>query len=546
MSFKPMKETPVKVFCGMILAFLVCVMPSSAQEPHQARVEVPVSYVAASTIYLEAGTDLGIAVGDSVVVMHGDTVLARCAITAVAARSASARYSAPGLMGKQKLTAVISLTPQARSAEPQGGREVSSDGPDSTQIARRASELRSGENVLTGRVSAGFNGSFAENSKLNLAQPFADVRMSMKNIAGTAWNIDLNNHFALDLKDDYAKYNNSKGAANRLFRLSASHVRPDDPYGINVGRTTSLMVPSMGTFDGAEVFGRAAGITLGVAGGHDATAEMITGSTKAQKLGVFGAYTTGPDMLHKYDGSLAYIRESEGGTLQRVYAAVSNNLSLGPEWFILQSAELDLQSISSGSVQNGMTLSNVFAFVQYAPTTAMNFSLGYDAVRQVYPLGMAAVLVDSLMDRNLEHSLRGNATVRLLEDLTMYAYGGFSARGGGVKSGTLLGVSLRNRNLFHWKMNGSVKLDFNTGPFATVKTYTVQADKPIGRLDASVSASMQKITIDQLMQSYSSYRGTVSLSYVFPQGYFVSMSGDGRLDDTMNGVRFFLEAGLRF
>ncbi len=142
-----------------------------------------VSYVAASVVYINAGREGHLAVGDTVKIYRGPSEIGSVLITAVSKRSSSAQILQQTVSITMGDDAVIE---KELPDEQPVVTVVQISQKDSAEVpaSDRSSELSvsSTENIVSGRVSLQYIGTIAEDSRLNLNQPSGVLRLNIQNL----------------------------------------------------------------------------------------------------------------------------------------------------------------------------------------------------------------------------------------------------------------------------------------------------------------------------------------------------------------------------
>lgn len=216
-----------------------------------------VSYVAGSSIYLEAGRERGLAEGDTVSVGGAGGI--RLRVTAVSSRRA---------VCEALPTAASSATPRVgdlvyfrRGPSDSGAAAGSSSGPSGAAVtpapvadssATEAPALRSmgGRRAIRGRAGVGYLR--VEGAGTDYSRPTADLRIEGR----TAWGAPID--FVADVRGHRLERAGTTESAARVYRLSATMAADDGGRRFTAGRQSLPLATAPGQFDGAsfEMTGR--------------------------------------------------------------------------------------------------------------------------------------------------------------------------------------------------------------------------------------------------------------------------------------------------
>ena len=535
-----------RIVCIIIVAFLMRSAPAYSQA--QKKVQSAISYIADSTVYVDAGREQGMAVGDTLHVVHARKEIGVVVITAVA------RYSSAAQIVVQRVPFAVGDKAVAQ-LELVGGA-LGRVGPDTVQAAaasmpplpaadRPASAPA--ENIVRGRIVLQYNAILAEESKFNMNQPAASARLSVANLWGTGMRLSLNARSYYDLSNYYAIYGSRNGLESRAYELSLVQDSPDATVGYGLGRLSSRYVGGMGSFDGAQFYYRIGKFTAGVLGGAQVVDRTLTFSQSATKGSFFLNYHDGTDVFHQYDGTIAYGRQMVGSNLDRQFLYLQNTLSLGARLMVYESSEIELNDIANGIRTSAFKFSNTFVNVNYQPNDWLSTNAGYDALRSVYLFETMRSIPDSLFDRSLAQGFRASATVFLPLSMTISAHARYGSRQGGYRDSHSLGGSLRVYDLFDSDIDAGIRYTNFVGAYADGNNIALELDRSFGSsLSAGLRYDRNTYNVSLLRQVYMTQTATADVFYKISSDWFTSLSGDYIYDPTMNSFRLYVELGFRY
>ncbi len=522
-------------FVMSALAWLFFSAAAAAQTPRT----IPVTYVADSSVYLGGGAQDSLAVGDTLRVLRGDTLVATVVVVAVSeqsALSAPVEVFRPIVMGDRALAV---MRPGGRASVTRAGVPA-----ERTRSAYASPPAPSSENVVSGIVGVQYDGIIAADSRLSMNQPALLVRLSVANLAGSGLTLRMNDRSVYDLSNRYSQYDRTNGLTHRLYEFSLGRNVPGDAYGFGVGRLSLPSVAGFGLFDGAMTRASSGGFTVGVAGGADAQRQLVAGTADGSKAALFFGYRSGESVLERYEGTVAYVRQMVRGNIDREFLSLQNSAALGPQWYLFETSEFDLGNSAAGGK---LAFSNTLLSLSYRPEEHWTVSVSYDATRPVYLQETMKSIADSLLDRSLFQGVRGNVTGRIADDLTATLLGGYDARGANGGTGYLVGGALRSNDLLSSGVNGTLRYTDNTGVFAHTGTFMFGLDRMVGdALSLDARYTYNRMNVPALHQVYTMNVGTLDAYYLFSRRYYGSLSAEGVLDQTIDSARLWLEFGVRF
>jgi hypothetical protein len=522
----------------------LCVSIGGAQE----RQTCSLTYILKSVVYIDCGYDKQIAVGDTLTIFHAGNEIGTIIVTAVSRLSSAARIieqRVPFVAGDRAVEHRLANKETAAIISP-----VMPDSVSQSAINNRFMPNRkpvSGENIISGRASVQYSNILAEDSRFNLSQPAAAIRLDIRNLMGTGMQFTMNERSIFDASDLYALYGKQSGLKNRLYEFSLQRDTPYAIVGFGAGRLVSRYVGGMGAFDGAQVYYRYDNFTTGVLGGAQVVDRSLALDQEGTKGSIFVNYHTGPDIFHQYDGTVAYGRQMKNARLDREFLYLQHGLSLGPDLSLYESSEIELNDIANGVRSSAFKLSNTFLIVHYTPMEIVSTNIGYDAARSVYLFESMKLIPDSLFDRNLFQGFRADVSVRLPYLITVSANARLGTKTGESKNSQMLGGDIRMIDVLVIDMNAAVRYGKITGPYSTASDFTFDVDRTFFRdLTATVRVNYYRMTVSTVLQTFTTLTLGGDVYYRISPMWFASLGGEYLIDNTMNSLRVVTELGIRF
>jgi hypothetical protein len=536
----------VKIVCAVVVAFVATGSIVHAQGKKEVRWKI--SYIAGVTVYVDAGREQHLAVGDTLHIVRSQKEIGIVVITAVSGVSSAASIVV------QHGSFVVGDGAVAQPGIGEVSRaDARTDSPENTKrpvpqnLATSQLPPSPAENVLSGRVSLQYNAIFAEESKFNMNQPAASFRFNVANLMGTGMRLSLNARSYYDLSNNYTMYGGRNGLNSRAYEISLVQDSPDASLGYGLGRLTSRYVGGMGTFDGAQLYYHFDDFTAGILGGAQVVDRTLTFSQDGTKGSFFLNYHNGPDIFHQYDGTIAYGRQMVGSNLDRQFIYLQNSLSLGSRLMMYESSEIELNDIANGVRTSAFKFSNSFLNVNYQPADWLSANLGYDALRTVYLFETMKAIPDSLIDRNLNQGFRASATVYLPMSMTVSADARYGSRQGGYRDSHSFGGSIRTYDMVGSDIDGGVRYTNFVGAFSDGDNVSLDLDRSFGQnLTAELRFEYNKYHIPLFQQLYITRTALADIFYQLSSTWFMSINGEYLYDPTMTSFQFYGELGFRF
>ena len=539
-----------KIFLTIILFTSLFAAFGNSQTKKELRFAI--SYVASSVVYIDAGRERRIEVGDTLKIYNAGKEIGSVAVTAVSRRSSAAQIvsqKSPFSVGNEAVIVkeIVETIAGNEQAKTDTAASVKRDSSGASMKIPAVVIVQSTENIVSGRVGVQYNSITAENSRFNVSQPSTVLRLDVQNLFGTGVMLSFYDRSYYESKQAYAMYGSSSGLNHRIYEFTVQRDVAGSDYGYGFGRMTSRYVGGMGTFDGFQMFYRYDNFTAGVLGGAQVSNRSLSVNTNDTKASFFLNYRQGIDFFHQFDGTIAYGRQMVSSRLDREFIYLQNSLSLGPELSLYESTELELNDITNGVRTGALRLSNTFFTVNYYPVQWLTTSIGYDASRSVYLFESMKTISDTLIDKKILQGFRGSVTFRLPYFITLSTNGTYRTRSGNTRDAYNLGTSLRMSDILNSDVNAGVRYARIVGEFSEGNNYTVDFDRTFFyALSVSLRYDYYQYTIVSLKQTYTTQTATANLYYRLSKMWYTSLSMDGVFDTTMNSYRVFAEIGMRF
>jgi hypothetical protein len=507
----------------------------------------PVSYAAASAVYIAAGYEQHVDVGDTLKIFRDSKEIGNVAVTAVARRTSVAKILAqqiPFVVGDDAV--LMKEFPLQRNDTLAILKNDTTHTSESVNPVVRLEKTKS-DNLVSGRVALQLNEVIANDSRYNLTQPAALFRLNIQNLLGSGIQLSMDDRSYYDPTNSYTQYGNNSGAEHRLYELSLRQDLPDAPTGFGVGRMTSRFVGGMGTFDGFEFFYRQNAVTVGVLGGAQVNDPVSVLSNTGTKGSLFLNYRTGPDVFHYYDGTLAYGRQMVNNKLDREFLYVQNTFAINPTLSFYESSEIELDEITNSVLKPAFNLSNTIWSANYSPIEWFSANLGYDATRSVYLFETMKTIPDSLFNKNLLQGYRATVTFHLPLSMTLSENATYRARQDTTRDAHTVTTALRVTDIFDSGISPGIRYSSIVGEYSTGSDLAFDVDRTFfDNIDVSLRYDYSSASIALLRQTYTTKTLTASVYYAISLMWYASLTLDDVIDATLGDYQGLVEVGIRF
>lgn len=534
------------------LACILALIMVGVSLPAQVKKELtfPVSYVSSTTVYISAGRDDSLAVGDTLTIARGTKTVCSVIAVAVSRHSTAAQMLAgkgPVLVGDTaSITKTLVFYEEPRRDTVSSLLRTPQQEPSKREAQRKQTSVPD-QNIVSGRVALQYSGVFAEDPQFNIGQPSTLVRLEVAKLFGTNLRFSMYGRTYYDLSSNYNRYGDDTRLKIRMYEFTISDEQQGGLYGYSVGRVTSRFVGGMGTFDGAQIYYRMGDLTSGILYGAKVGDRTMSIDGDDRRGAFFLNYRNGPDFLHQYDGTIAYARQLLEGKLDREFIYLQNLATLGSQLNIYQSAEVETQEIKNGARKSAPKLSNTFFSINYYPVQWLSTNIGYDASKIVYLFETMKTTPDTLMDKNYLQGYRANVTVRFPYSISLSANGTYRSRKDDPRDARTLGSNLRISGIAGSEFNAGLRYMNIRGVYNDGNNITLDIDRTF-MYSLSVALRFDYYTYTLLAngQTYNTYTGTANINYRITREVYSAINLDRVWDPTMNSYRVYLEAGIRF
>ena len=535
-------------FILVVAGIILCNLPANAQV--RKLLAFPVTYVSSTAVYISAGSQDSLAVGDTLTIIHASKVICRVVAVALSRRSTAAQI----IWGTDSVTVgdMATITKILAAAEEPRRDTISVLLKNPLQPAPqreswRAADVSPAENIVSGRIALQYSGVLAEDSRFNISQPSMLMRLDVERLFGTGLRFSMYGRSYYDLSSNFNRYGDSTRLQIRMYDFTISNEQSDGLFGYSAGRITSRFVGGFGTFDGGQFYNRMGDFTSGILYGAKVADRTMAIDGDDRRGAFFVNYHTGPDFLHLYDGTIAYARQLYEGKLDREFFYIQNLAAIGPEFNLYHSAEIETQQISNGVRSTSPKISNTFLSINYYPLRWFSANLGYDASKPIYLFESMKTFSDTLLEKFYLQGYRANVTFRLPCSMVMSVNGAFRSKKDDPRDARTLGASFRMNGIAGSDYNAGVRYMNLHGVFNNGTNATLDIDKTFfTSLSVALRLDYYMYTLLVNSQTYKTYTATADIYYMISRDLYSSLNFDSVWDPTMNSYRIYIEAGMRW
>ena len=497
-----------------------------------------IKYISNEAIYVDLGKGDGIAIGDSLFIIRGKSLIALVQVKFASASSASCiilkSKSAPEV-GDKVIRRALSQEPAQRKKAKRVQRRIR---PKKHKKKNRIRGYISTQNYWKSSIGG---------SSISSFRPGIRARIRVENIAGT--------NFKLSLRQRSRMYRQTLPAgieeqgivwSHNLYEMSLRYESPDSPIELGVGRVYSPHIRGIGLVDGAYFSTKVLPMfRVGIAAGLEPD-NLNTGRSQIrQKFGTFVAFEAGSYEKQKLSSTLAVSASYEAGEINREFLYLSNNYYLKNRLTLYQSVEVDInREWRKSSEGSSLSFTNFFMNANLTLHENANMYFGFDARRNIRVYTYFN-LADSLFDNRVHKGL--NSGIRLRLPRKMQAGASFSLRFKGIRltntwySNLYWGIR-HFPSISHSIMArlSYVKTDFTTGYRPTI-THRMAITRKI-RLNSTMGAYIY----DTGGITSESYYADFQLHFSLARHYYFSSTFRRFFDTNLRSNALSAELGVQF
>ena len=507
-----------------------------------------VRYRSTDTVYLDGGRSAGLAEGDRLEVLEGETVVAVVEVTYLAEQSASCKLVSE--VGTVKAgQAVRPLKPAvvpAPTASPLPPTTPAS--PEPGPAPARTAKLPLWGRAFGG-ISIGYYKAIDDTpSALDFEQRTLRADITLVEMAGRPLTFSARFRSRQDIRAQALSLRTPQNQrVDRLYELSLRYDPPNQRFAAEVGRLGTSHFTSIGALDGALVrVGLFGPVQAGGFFGRRVEIDSFSAPGGGNKYGGFLRVAPG-GRWGSQEVQLAYIREDAAGDVSREYLSLESRFRSGSKLSIFERAELDLNNGWRSAVTSSQTqLTNVSISVNYRFTRQTSLQVAYDG-RRTYRDYFNRNVPENVFDELLHQGFRATLSHAKPQGLFASVGGGYRLREGDESASYSAFLSLNHPNLFGTRL--LVGLD-GSG-FRNITTEGVVANARVGKrfgaghqIDLLAGGTLYRV------RPTSEDRRTEWLRFMtrFELGHGVSLTGDAEYDlgDDLKGPRGLIELAHRF
>lgn len=505
-----------------------------------------VKYISSEFVYIDAGSEQGISIGDSLEVFRNYKKIAGLKVVYTAGHSASCKI----INQQMKLQVGDPVTHRMQK------KSANIDAPVKQQRKRTFDNTET-KGRKTSQTSV--SGSIALQAHIyqdissrgyDFLQPGLRFRLRAKDLWGKQ-KLGLRIRFRSRYDNRSRRLNYSVAKEEWRNRLSEAAIYFEDPaaaMNFRLGRIISNVFSGVGFIDGLMLKHNInSSWRWGIFAGSQPEWQYSGFQTSLQKYGMFVSYVYGQYGSQRFETNLSLAGVYHGSTVSRELVYLNSQYQSGRNWRFYQSMELDInRDWRKEKTGETLSLSGLYLTGNYRITNGLSAGLSYDS-RKNYYLYEYRTIADSLFDDAARRGLRANMTMKFLKDYRLLTHVGIRKRESESNYTYSYSVRIQKNNFFLKRMSLSTRLS----GFNNLFTSGLQSGLRVGKTFrngfstyASYNAYAYRFKADDSKRI--EQRAGFTTRMELPASLYLSADYNYNFGDDLQGHRVFAELGYRF
>jgi len=489
----------------MRTVFAILVILALALGAFAAEVRTIVKHVSASTVYLDQGKKAGIAAGDTVTFMRGDSVLAILAVTFVADKSASCALPESGLTLSAGDSAVVNATGvlvDSASKSEYATADSATAYPEATPVRKEPSVK---VNRLTGSVGMEYLvQDDREEFGYDYTQPSLNVRLRLSEIQESHVSASLRMRLRKTMRDRESSSATESQTSHRIYEAALRYENPDRPWEFGVGRMTARELRGIGFIDGGYAkYKLSPQFFAGAFAGTEPDLENTEFQTDVTKGGVFTAYDRKVGRTKRLTATLGLAGTYENGQIDREFIYQQVNYFYGSRFRAYESTEINVyRDWLKDKQDKSLDLASVLLNARYAFVDDAALSIGYDNRKSYYTYDSRSV-PDSLFDDALRQGWRGSIDAKLTRTVAAEVGAGLRTTDGDSKNTKTGWASVRVADILKSGVRANAQVRTYSGEYSDGVQPSLSLSRSIVReVEATLQFGANSYTLNATNETF--------------------------------------------
>lgn len=343
-----------------------------------------VTYVSGSSVYIDAGRDQGLFVGDVLEYVVDGRVVATFEITDVSSGKAAARPVGDAAVTDVAVGARLRYLPSLPAVEAR-------DEDEATERAKEKRERRrTGRRPLRGRVGVRYlvTRTEVEGATTEYAQPSLDLRLRGEQLGGGPWGLDVDARSRRSIRS-FADGSSESEGRTRVYRAALRFDRDAPGWHMTLGRQYNAAFSGISLFDGVSAAYETSRTSVGIFTGTQPDPVDFGYDDRIREHGVYFEVRnapggSGPDRpAARWSFGTGAIGSYDSGEINREYLFLQGRFA-SKRLNLYANQEIDYNrdwKIDEG--EDTISPTSSFVSLNLAATSRLSFNAGYDNRRSV-------------------------------------------------------------------------------------------------------------------------------------------------------------------
>ncbi|MCF7796868.1 MAG: hypothetical protein K9N36_03770 [Candidatus Marinimicrobia bacterium] len=517
-------------------------------------VEGTITYKSQELIYIDLGTDDGLAINDTVEIWDDQEQQGMAVVRQAASQTASCFGINRAEFESWKIKDKVRFYPD-KSSDVVAAMDSVLLPPDSSVIVspdtlgryknvvtpgknRNVVEVRPRETRWFGKISTRYLGvAVSNNQSANFNQPSLYLNLNVNNIAGSSF------HSNVLVRGRSRSTQDATEHQTRLYSAGVTWQQDNSPLWGSFGRIYHPMLGGVGTVDGIGASYRWHAMQVGAILGFVPVYDSLKIDTESFKWGFSGSFTP---TSRDYRATAALITENKNGGTDRQYLYLSSDFSKW-RWLRLNgSAELDLDLSGETTTRGTANLTAIYLSGRITPVRGIHIVTRYTQRQNIKLLITQSDTPDSLFDKAFRQGFYGTVMFRPPGPISFGLNGNITNDGEGNRM-YIAGVNFRYNQLPG--LNGPMNLNLQYFDNLFVRAlraqpradWNVNADLTLS-LGYNLYGYMYKTQLDAHLRQ----TPQVDIYWRFMKNFYLSGSYSAEMEAGETISQFMIDGAYRF
>jgi hypothetical protein len=537
-----------------IQGIMLLILGLAALAAAQTKTTFIVKYVSIENVYLDGGSDDGLAVGDHLVITRKDGAKIELEVVFVALNSASCAIVGPAATvevgDKAEISSRVPAPPAADTTKPDTLAAQPREDTTAQPTLFRRTYGRPPQTRVNGTISfLMYNWNDQSPANLDFTQSTARFDLRARRLWGKEINFAFRSRGRYDQRQRvYNALVPQNAWENRIWEFSLSYEEPTASVNFALGRVLSRRVGGIGFLDGALVEARASDhLRTGAFGGSEPDWLYDGGQVSLMKGGGYVSYTRGSYEKIYFEQSVAAIGQYHASSVNREYLSFQGHVSVSSKWGMNNTADMDIyRGWRKEKTGRSTELTNIYLSTYYRFSNNVRGTISYDTRRNYWTLENRS-LVDSLFDDRLREGGHVQVDISLKHRIMTSVSYGYNKRAGDPKPTSSYSLYVNKFGLIGSGSSVSLQAAGFQGPFENGYNYSARIGQNLsthGTIGLGYGMYLYSVVSDNSHRTNNWVELSLLADIVYH--YFLHSLVQYNTGDDIKGVRLQAEIGIRF